>query len=310
MNHFLKTLFFLFLLAISACGEVSVTDKTVRNDGEALADGEIVSQDLEMVDQNSPAGDPKYIEGEFTLEKAMEVVYGYYDKGMECSKWVCEVSEAEDFADKMDEEGNLYTKAAAQFTFETTEGKKAYLVTATAGRMGDGWETCHACAPVLGLAQFGEIDGNWYVEALRKNLGVVGAWGEIPENQLVQIGPNKYGIMFTYGYTSQGFHEGGIRLIGLANDKFEVLMDRQTTYSNEGYYYEDHQPELAYGYDTEFSFVKDENPDYYDLRLIAKGKKNLEGKDDGSDIALFEEEIIMIFENGKYLVADSSLKVN
>ncbi|MCB9231375.1 MAG: hypothetical protein H6581_06925 [Bacteroidia bacterium] len=311
MNRISFALFSFSVLFFVACGDVSVTDKT-HHGGDTLI---TVIEDPgslnihTLPDATDSNADPKFIQGEFTVEKAMEVVYGYYDKDMECSKWICRVSEKEEFSEKMDEEGNLYTKATANFPFSTVEGKKVMLVTATAGRMGDGWESCHACAPILGLVQFGEIGGDWFVEALQKNLGTVGAWGELPPSEFVKIGPESYAVLFNYGYTSQGFTEGGIRLLGLSGDKFGLLIDRPTQYSNDGYYFEDNHPELAYAFDTKFEFVPGKNKEHFDLKLTSSGTKPLRGKTDGSDIGEFKETVVLQFNGGKYVVKDSNLVV-
>lgn len=244
----------------------------------------------------------QFIEGEFTREKAMEVVYGYYDKNMECSKWVCSVPEKAEFGEKVNSQGELHTRASGIFDYQTEEGKQKILVTETLSREKDDWEECHACAPILGAAIFSELEGDWFVMALRKNLGVYGAWGKGPEKELIQIGENHFAILLKEAYTAQGIENGSQLLIGLDADSFKVLLDLPTSYSNEGMYYEDFHPELAEAYDSELSFIAEPGQDHYDLIVTTQGKRMVSIGDGKEEVRPFSEKKRFTLDKGRYRV--------
>jgi hypothetical protein len=275
----------------------------VRNRADEVVDttGLLLSQD---------DGSAKYVEGQWTEEKAMAVVYGLYDKGMECSKWVCKPSERKSFGDKIDDQGMLYTRAAGHFQYKTSEGNKVLLLTETLSREAGGWEECHACAPIVGLAEFTELEGDWFVQGLRKDLETMGSWGQLPPNELVQVGPDNFAVMFEPGYLQMGILESKFVVAGIVDGKFEVVLDVEASYSNEGYYFEDFFPEKAYSFESSTEWKKGSNPSWYDLIITTKGKRPISGKEDGDDIREFVEKSTYKFENGKYVLEDKVTDVN
>lgn len=247
------------------------------------------------------AGGRKYIEGNFTVPAAMEVVYGLYDKNFECSKWVCKPHESRSFGSKAAGDGTLHTRPAGVYPFETAEGRKMLLLTETLSREKDGWEDCHVCAPILGIVQFQEIDGAWFIETLRKDLGELGSWGQLPANKLVKLGPEEYGVLFNYGYTAQGITEGGIRIIGPVQGQFEELLDLNTSYSNEASFADPKNAEGAYSYDSEINF-EDETPGSpYAIVITRHGTRPEDGLDGNGPIEKFSERLKFVRKGDKYL---------
>lgn len=283
-------------------GNLTDDSTQVHNKAEDTTD---LSGVLKMED-----GTPRYVQGEWTEEKGMAVVYGLYDKGMECSKWVCLPSERKTLGDKIDPEGMLYTRASGHFEFKTAEGRKIMLVTETLERNAGGWEDCHACAPILGLATFGEIDGDWFVESLRRDLETIGSWGKLPPHELVQLGPDNFGVLFEPGYTQMGINETSFYLTGIVDGKFETLLDVESGYSNTGYYFEDFHPEKAYSFASTTQWVKGSNPQWYDLEIVTEGTRPLSGEEDGDDIRPFKETSVYKFGESNYVLADKVTDVN
>lgn len=249
----------------------------------------------------------QYIEGAFTVPAAMEVIYGLYDKEIECSKWICKPVEKKQFAGKSDASGTLHTRAAGAYPIETSEGKKMLLLTETLSREKGGWENCHACAPILGAAMFHEIDGAWFIEALKKDLDVIGAWGELPSNKLVKFGPEMYGVLFSYGSTGQGITEGGIELVGVINGKFSILLDAHTDFSNEGMFPDPKSEPMAYSYSSNLTFRELEGDNPFQLILTRKGERPYPTEGGGEIVKPFSEQLIYEVSKGKYQLVDSIL---
>jgi hypothetical protein len=170
----------------------------------------------------------------------------------------------------------LYTRASSVLEIKEGEDRRMMLITETLARGKEGWESCHACAPIVGAAMFMEVEGDWYIEALRKDLDEIGSWGEIPPQTLVQIGPQAWGARLDYGSTNQGITEEGTELIGIANDRFEVLADLETNFSNEGMFFDGADAKGAYAYSSKIKFEPGNNPEYWDMVVTTSGRKPVE----------------------------------
>lgn len=307
---------FPFLLAILALFYISC--ETEVENHTRYGDLDSLASDSGFVDTFPPMKSPRELSasdtveppalpGNFTEERAMELVYGLYDKKIECSQWVCTVQEKDAFAEKIDAEGRLYSRSAGFYPFETESGIGVFLVTETLSRSGDGWESCHSCAPILGAAEFTLQDDEWVIKNLKKDLGQFGAWGTLPEKELVRIGPEKWGILFHEGYTSMGITTGNALLMGESNQQFRILADFQTEFSNEGFYSEDNQPDRAYQYGSEIRFDASKNEDFFPIVVRTSGTRPVTGDPESDQIMEFEEKRLYTFKSGKYVMADSTI---
>ncbi|MFN8395435.1 MAG: hypothetical protein U0176_12395 [Bacteroidia bacterium] len=306
-----------FLLLIGSIALTACQPTTGNNSGEEDTDSIPVSPDSTAAQDTTPGivridsseGDNagrKYIEGNFTVPAAMEVVYGLYDKNFECSKWVCKPHEARTFGSKAAGDGTIHTRPAGVYPFETSEGRKMLLLTETLSREKDDWEDCHVCAPILGAVQFQEIDGAWFIESLRKDLGELGSWGQLPANKLVKLGPDEYGVLFNYGYTAQGITEGGIRLIGPIEGQFEALLDLNTSFSNEASFADPKNEEGAYSYNSEINF-EDETPGApYTISITRHGTRPVDGLDGDGPIEKFSEKLKFVRKGNKYVEVEGN----
>ncbi len=246
------------------------------------------------------SGVRQYIEGAFTVPAAMEVIYGLYDKNVECAKWLCKPHEAKRFESKATDDGLLHTRAAGAYPIEAADGKRMLLITETLSREKEDWEDCHACAPILGAAMFQEIDGAWFIEALQKDLGTIGSYGELPSNKLVSIGPDMYGVIFNYGYTAQGVTEGGVYIIGMVDGEFKNLLDENTSFSNEGMFGDPKTEPMAYSYTSELTFENTEPGKPYELVIKRHGKRPKDGMEGTGPIGNFSEVMRYRILKGKY----------
>ena len=256
------------------------------------------------------SGRCNYIEGEFNVPEAMEVIFGLYDREIECSRWVCKARELPSFAGKANQKGEVHTRAAGQFQFEQGGQKKAILLTATLSRDRAGWESCHACAPILGAAQFAEIDGAWFVEALKKDVTEIGSWGELPPSSLVQIGTDTWALAFDYGYTGQGTTLGGTMLVGFLDGAIKVVADIHTNYSNEGMFMEGEDDGFAYAYSSTISFQGGTEGAIKDMIVATTGRRPMDGLEGVGPVQRFQEQRTYVMKDDHYVLYDSVLIAN
>ncbi|MFM2376873.1 MAG: hypothetical protein RLZZ165_1970 [Bacteroidota bacterium] len=290
----MKSRLILWLAAISFVGcqspssssEIPSSDSTAK-DSSHIATGDTSAVDCSMVRTNTSDPDSarrQSIEGAFNVPEAMEVIYGLYDRNIECSKWVCKPHEAKRFESKATGKGTLHTRAAGTYPIETAEGKKIILLTETLSREKDDWEDCHACAPILGAAMFQQIDDDWFIEALQKDLGEFGSWGRLPERHLAKIGPDMYGVLFRDRWTGQGISIGAIEIIGIVNEKFHVLLNENISYSNRDGFAEPDAEPRAFSYDSRIQFEERGSGEPYDLLIITQGTSPVDGPEGSGPI--------------------------
>lgn len=244
--------------------------------------------------------------GNFTEEEAMELIYGLYDRNIECSKWVCTVQERPSFEGKMSESGHLFSRSAGFYPFRNGTGIGVYLITETLQRTKEGWEDCHACAPILGAAEFTHADNKWIVKSLKKDLGELGAWGALPTGQLIKIGQDHFGILFEGGFTNQGISVNTQSILAVADGQFEIVHNAETGFSNEGFFSEGMDAAGAYAYDSKVRFEEGENGEFFDLIIQTEGTRPMDGSESGQ-ILPFKEVRKYVFEAGKYALRDSSV---
>jgi hypothetical protein len=260
-------------------------------------DSAIVHSDTTTAD----SGIAQYIEGPFTVPAAMEVIFGLYDRDIECSKWLCKPDEAKRFESKASGDGTLFTRAAGTYPVQTAEGKKMLLITATLSREKEGWEDCHSCAPILGMAMFHEIDGAWFIETLTKDLGEIGSWGQLPDNKLIKIGPDQYGVLFNNVFNGQGISDARTVIVGMVEGEFHVLLDENTSYTNEGMFVDGKSDPDFYSFTSDLKFESKDPGKPYHLVLNTKGRRPVDGVEGNGPIQSFNETTRYALSGTKYV---------
>jgi|GEM_PF-3533202 len=297
------------LLLLWGCQSGSEVDETSAPNASVLdqlqGEPQLTARDSAMEAFPVDSGRCQYIEGAFNVPDAMEIIFGLYDKNVECSKWICKPQELPAFASKASGKGVVHTRAAKQYDFVSDGVQKVVLLTATLSKDQNGWENCHACAPILGAAMFTRIDSAWFVEAIKKNITEVGAWGELPSNNLVKMGPDTYGVAFDYGYTGQGTTLGGTLLIAFGDGSIQQVADIHTTFSNEGMFMDGQQDDLAYGYESTISFQPGDNTEIFDLVVATTGTRPADGLDGTGPVRRFQEQRTYVLHGGSYVLYDS-----
>ncbi len=233
----------------------------------------------------------KYIQGEFSIPKAMAVVYGLYDNNLECSKWMCLPSDEKAFGEVAGPNGEVFTRAVKVLEFEVEGTKNKFLITESPRRSEGGWESCHGCGVVMGAALFAEIEGDWFVQAFNRNLGYYGAFGELPAPTLFAFEKDNYGIRLDNGFTSQGITENQMTLIGLPEGKFSVLLDTLAGFSNEGMFFPGFHEEKAYTWTSEIRTPTLPGQAFPQLQLIQSGKRPSNPLNEDSPIRAFRDTL-------------------
>jgi hypothetical protein len=128
-------------------------------------------------------------------------------------------------------------------------------------------ESCHFCPGTVGCVIFSNKDNNWEVEFGEK-IASIGSWGVPPLGTLVEIGPDKYGILFQWVRSVQGGgYISNIALMAYKGRTFKKLLFMHT-----GYYEDMEAKELN------IKFIPGNNSDYYDIEIASQVYRFLEGE--------------------------------
>jgi hypothetical protein len=199
-------------------------------------------------------------------------IYGsHYDPKTKMATWHCPQEEKE-AADGCMYEGDSispinFIKAVQ---IEDGESIRMYVATSASGHTPD----CHACAPMVGLGIFAYRKGHWTVES--SGTMRAGAWGQPPPDiEVVQIGPQRYGFMFSMTDGGQGYLETSCQLYGQSGQGIAPLWTGKVWEDNRGAYDptdKSVQPEHVQ-VSGAYRFVKeDTKTGYYNLEVLSRGR--------------------------------------
>lgn len=128
---------------------------------------------------------------------------------------------------------------------------------------------CHACVPLIGGAIFKQQDSKWIVESAQKIIG----WGDVLETgdfNLVQIGPDKYGVSIHITDAHQGYEDDRFEiLVPYKGSLITALVDGFYEKPGDAAYIEGNNVELL-PQDLSIKFVPGKNPEFYDAVVRAR----------------------------------------
>ena len=162
----------------------------------------------------------------FDSGKALEMLYGDYDKQLGTAKWEVVNPPEQEFEAFRNIPG-ARVRAAFQADYQEDGERKVFLLTSAVPDSQNDY-SCHACRPLIGATIFVKVDNQWKVEASEKYLMEGDGFGKVPDTQLVQIGPDKFGLRLSSSDMAQGFESGGQSIIALVKDRITVVFEHIT----------------------------------------------------------------------------------
>ena len=181
---------------------------------------------------------PPAISGDISSDKVIPLLYGHasvkIDDVGQFTLWrniqLPKSWKAEELPIEIGNDGLLVAEAFEQKYNEG--GKEKYILLTQA--LNRDWVLegggCHPCAPIIGAAIFAKNGGQWTLEAENKFVDTLGSFGHFGgEVKLMQIGPQKHGLLHEGGYMMQGCistyffifmpHKGSIESFGVGESK-------------------------------------------------------------------------------------------
>jgi hypothetical protein len=95
----------------------------------------------------------------------------------------------------------------------------------------------------------------------------MGSWGVPPSGILVEIGPDTYGILFSWVRSVQGGgYVNNVALMAYMGETFKKLLFMNTDY------YEDSKAK-----EFDIKFIPGNNPNFYDIKIASQVYRFLDG---------------------------------
>jgi len=156
---------------------------------------------------------------------------------------------------------------------------RVYLATSAKPAQDPMGYDCHACAPAIGAAVFVWRDDHWGLESENPAVGFYGGWGEPSNVNLVQVGPQKHGLLLSSDDEGQGFSSSWKSLLIPLGKTVSEVWTIEDENDNLGAVdpTDKLNPEMPYRASAAFRFdVFDEkhlaDTGYYDIEVISRGK--------------------------------------
>jgi len=141
--------------------------------------------------------------------------------------------------------------------------------------------SCHACAPQIGAAIFIHDGIDWQLTKINADIITSGAHGSAPVCKFINIGPDRYAVLFEPVFTMSGEYSASIFIIGERANTIDLLLDLdyRTDFNNSGQCRmagEKAMPmewPLCFGFNSEIKFLPGTTPGYFDLKIITRGTR-------------------------------------
>ena len=240
----------------------------------------------------------------FSRVEALKQIYSQYDAKKETAQWVCTKEQAREpthegwHCDKEDETVSV----SVELITEVQKGTIYLVTSAKPVNFPDNYE-CHACAPAIGVGVFAWKGQHWVLESANAAVGFYGGWGSPPWIELVQVGPEKHGLLLSDSDMGGGFASSGKALLTPLGKTVSEVWRIQDEQDDDGAYdpTDEYSPKVRYKSSAAFRFYatnldNGSLADYYDIEVISRGNSS-------KDLVHLKPENwteIYRFKDGKY----------
>jgi hypothetical protein len=225
--------------------------------------------------------------------KAMQMLFGNYDFTAKTSEW--KTYKAEYDIDTDNEKIVLANVSTKVFFFEQFKenGKEKYFLVANDDSKGD----CGACSGLPSFAVFTKVSDYWKIETAQKHGGEIGVYGTPGEPSLIKIGPEKYGIKFSWWYMQMGYESTQDDIWAFIDGTLREIVNISTSADNSGAVGSSN--ENFESSKSKVTIFQGSNPTFFDIKVLTTGRKAVKlGRK--FVIKPFTKSETYKFSNGKY----------
>ncbi|MGA2651112.1 MAG: hypothetical protein ABSF28_11340 [Terracidiphilus sp.] len=210
--------------------------------------------------------------------KALGQLFHNYDPAKKTARWVCTATSDNGWpCDKHNVTVSITVLLMAEVLEDKSE--KAYIVaSAEPADLPNGFD-CHMCAPAIGVAVFKWQGEQWTLQSANSTAGFYGEWGNPPGVDMVEVGPEKHGLLLYEDDLAQGYAWSFSRLLLPVGDTVKESWRIQDEQDNDGAYdpTDKLNKQVPYRSSAAFKFIATDrqnggSDDYYDLEVISRGR--------------------------------------
>ncbi|MBN2006656.1 MAG: hypothetical protein JXA21_25105 [Anaerolineae bacterium] len=209
----------------------------------------------------TPKPGPKILVGKFDTDRAIGLIYN-------------------------NPTASSYITAALALPFKQNGEDKIFFITEIPG------ENCPTCKASIGGAVFVKTNTSWQIESEQRHIAMVGAYGRTPSGELVEIGQDRFGLLFYEAYTdTQQFSRQAV-LIAPLDDGIRLVFTAQT---DAGAF---QNGKIVWEYHSDVTLAQGNHPLYYEITVTTRGDKPA-----GNTIQPFETTSLYVFMKTEYRLA-------
>ena len=172
---------------------------------------------------------------------------------------------SENFNNRVSDDNLCHTKMDTIMYYHADGYDQAVMIFTTAKYENGEKESCHVCAPTIGIATFKRsVNTNWEIEKFQKNFTTSGStWGESDKFSLTKTGNEVYCLTSSSVVSYPEEVEGTIIYYSLESENLGSIFGFQNYYSNEN------NKENGYNSKTVVRYLPSKD-EYYTIELIKK----------------------------------------
>lgn len=158
--------------------------------------------------------------------------------------------------------------------------------------------TCTQCPALIGGGLFSRRGKEWLLDSVETAVTQVGSWGRVPKGKLVEIGPDKRGVLFQDELKAQAYvGEHTVILTDVGGVLREVLRVETHASNENGCGIEGF--EECWEYTSTWEFTPGRNLEYDDFHMTISGTRY-----DGVFVQDAYEERLYVFDGAEYILSD------
>jgi hypothetical protein len=221
---------------------------------------EINSEKASKPEKTPSVSLPKAIE--FNVTKAMESLYGAYNKKYKLFEWRGIILPKEFENEGIYFQGGLgFSMPLFSESYEENGKIRHILLTQTVPELP---HECHVCKTLIGGVIFAQVGNEWQVEAKFPYLMVGGAWGKPPLLKWGKIGRGKYGLFESWKDGNQGEFSIFRGIHSIENSRLKPLLKLSEVEDNS---------KFTENVDVKLSVVESDS-DIWDVIVVIKRQRN------------------------------------
>jgi hypothetical protein len=205
---------------------------------------------------------------DFSVASAMTSLYGNFDPSTQSSVAALPPGSEENSFFRAEQKVKGLEVRPFWTALADDSGVTKVFLSTYAGRLGQGY-TCHACAPIIGMASFIKSGGGWDVESSTKTAVFLGQWGEPPSASIQRIGPGHVGVKLE----GLGSFSTYVSILVPWNGEIREAFDTIVGEGNGQVCGDEEGMQPCVGTRRTIAFAKGANPGYDDIVLTLSGTK-------------------------------------